>query len=258
VREVKKVIFYLLFELAALYLCACAALFFFQRSLLYFPQPRQVDTPESTMHMAVDDADLVVTVRLRPGPKALIYFGGNADDVSRSLDDFALEFPDYSLYLLHYRTYGGSSGKLSEEANNRDALALYAKVAELHDDITVMGRSLGSGVAIRLASEKPVRHLILVTPYDSIENIAAARYWMFPVRWLILDRYESTRYAPLVNAPTLILAAEHDTVIPRASSNNLYRHFKDGVASMIVVSDVGHNDIETNSSYMKAIHAALR
>ncbi len=239
------------------YLCVCAGMFYFQRSLLYFPQPRLVTSPEATMLLPVHDATLVVTVTRRPGPKALIYFGGNADDVSRSLANLALEFPDVSLYLLHYRGFGGSTGKPTEESNNEDALALYQKVFAQHPDISVIGRSLGSGVAIRLASERQVRHLILVTPYDSIVNIAAQHYAFIPVRWLLLDRYESFRYAPLVTAPTLIVAAEHDTVIPRKNTDNLYRSFQGGIASMVVVSGVGHNDIETNSRYMEAIHGTL-
>ena len=62
------------------------------------------------MPLKVDGADVLVTTRPRPGPNALIYFGGNAEDVGYSLPTVAAAFPDHAIYLLHYRGYGGSSG----------------------------------------------------------------------------------------------------------------------------------------------------
>ena len=93
-----------------------------------------------------------------------------------------------------------------------------------HSQITVIGRSLGSGIATYLASQRPVSRLLLITPYDSIANVAAGRLPMFPVHWLLLDKYESWRYAPQITAPTRILAAEHDDVIPRLHTDALLRH----------------------------------
>src|SRR5690349_18799846 len=91
--------------LAALYLALCAALFVFQRALIYYPQPR-TDASAPLLTLAVDDAQVSVSTRPHTGPKALIYFGGNAEDVSRSLPSFTNAFPDHALYFLHYRGYG--------------------------------------------------------------------------------------------------------------------------------------------------------
>ena len=149
-----------------LYGAACVALFSFQRSLIYFPQPSAFDTPSTTLTLPVPGAELVVSIRPHAGQKALIYFGGNAEDVSSNLSSFSGAFPDYAIYLLHYRGYGGSSGKASEEMLHADAQALFDKVHAQHPNIAVVGRSLGSGVAIRLASQRPVSRLVLVTPFD--------------------------------------------------------------------------------------------
>ena len=110
----------------------------------------------TTLTLAADGAQVLVSVRERSGPNGLLYFGGNAEDVSYNLPSLSTAFSDYAIYLMHYRGYGGSSGKPSEAALVADALALFDKVNTEHQNITVVGRSLGSGVAVHLASLRPV------------------------------------------------------------------------------------------------------
>lgn len=247
----------LLAFVAVAYVGLCVALFLFQGSLIYFPQPRAVTTPQSTMLLPVGDAELVVTVRPRAGPKAIVYFGGNAEDVSRSLASFDMAFPEHALFLLHYRGYGGSTGTPTEQANHRDATALFEKVREQHPDVAIVGRSLGSGVAVRLASQRPASRLILITPYDSVEDIASSEFPYVPVRWLLREKYESGSYAPNVKAPTTIIAAQNDEVIPRASTDKLFARFQKGVASMKVIPETGHNTISASREYLPAFQAGL-
>jgi pimeloyl-ACP methyl ester carboxylesterase len=242
---------------AALYLALCAALFVFQRALIYFPQPRAVDAPGTLLMLPVDEAQVLVSVRPHAGPKALIYFGGNAEDVSRSLPEFDRAFPDHALYLLHYRGYGGSSGSPSEEALARDAMTLFDKVYADHPQIAVVGRSLGSGVAVRLASYRPATRLLLVTPYNSLEELAEHQFRWLPVRWLLKDKFESWRYAAHITVPTHLIAAEHDEVIPGASTRRLYSHFPPGVATLQVIPGTGHNSIGNSPEYLKALEDGL-
>jgi pimeloyl-ACP methyl ester carboxylesterase len=237
----------------AVYVGACALLFAFQRSLLYYPQPSAWGRPETTFTLPVDGAELHVSVRPHEGPKALVYFGGNAEDVSRSLPSLADTFPGHALYLLHYRGYGGSTGEPSEAALHADALALFDKVALVHPDVTVVGRSLGSGVAIRLASERPVSRLVLVTPYDSIEALAAQRFPWLPMRWLLRDTYRSIRHAPSIRVPTLLIAAGNDKVIPLESTERLLAAFPPGVASLVVVHGAGHDSLSSKEAYLEAL-----
>jgi len=169
------------------------------------------------------------------------------------MPSFSAAFPNYAIYLLHYPGYGGSSGSPSETAILADALALFDRVHAEHQNIVVIGRSLGSGVAIRVASLRPVTRLVLVTPFDSLQNVAAQHYPYFPVRWLLRDKFESWRFAPKIVAPTRIIVAEEDEIIPRASTDRLRAHFKDGVVSYVVVPGVGHNTISDSPDYLSLL-----
>jgi pimeloyl-ACP methyl ester carboxylesterase len=251
-----RILFWLVSIALLLYGTACITLFVFQRSLIYAPQPNAFDTPASTRILPVPGADLVVSVRPHTGQKALIYFGGNAEDVSASLASFSSAFPDHALYLLHYRGYGGSSGKASEDALRADALALFDVVYAEHPDIAIVGRSLGTGVAIGLASQRPAARLVLVTPYNSIQEIAAQQFPYFPVSWLLTDKFESWRYAAKIQIPTVLLDAEFDEVIPRASTERLHAAFAKGVASLVIIPGVGHNTISNTALYLDALCAA--
>jgi len=237
----------------AAYLVACAALFFAQRSFIYYPPRQAMLRPPATMTLEVPGATLKVSERPLPGRKALIYLGGNAEDVSASLPLLDGVFPDRALYLLHYRGYAGSSGAPSEDALVGDALLLFDRVAAAHPDITLVGRSLGTGVALQVASRRPVGKLVLVTPFNSLQELAAQQFPYFPVSWLLRDKYESWRYAPQVKAPTLLLAAQHDEIVPAASTRRLLTHFAPNLATLQMVPDAGHNTISATPAYLAAL-----
>jgi pimeloyl-ACP methyl ester carboxylesterase len=240
---------------AIIYVALCVLLFFFQRSLIYYPQPRAKGERSSTMPLSVPGAELVISLRAHEGPNAIVYFGGNGEDVAYNLPDFSSAFPEYALYLMNYRGYGGSTGTPTEQAIHQDAQALFDWVHARHPHVVVMGRSLGSGVAIRLASERPATRLVLITPYSSIVELGARQFPYFPVRWLMQDKYESWRYAPKITVPTLLLAAENDAVIPRASTEDLYSRFNPGVASLQVIPEVGHNTVSNSPLYLTSLRS---
>ena len=247
-----RILLTLLAILAVLYLAACAMVFFQQRSMIYYPQPAGGRSAER-LTLAAEGAQVVVSLRRHDGPKALVYFGGNAEDVSANLPSLPAAFPDHAIYLMHYRGYGGSTGTPSEKALHQDALLLFDRVHAQHPQVTVMGRSLGSGLAVRLASERPVERVILVTPFESLSGLGAALFPHLPVRWLLVDKYESGRHAPRVTAPTLIIAAANDEVIPRWSTEQLLARFSNGVATLKVVAGASHNTISEDPAYWRAL-----
>lgn len=223
----------------AVYAAVCALVFSRQRSMIYFPQAFE----GGTVLALGGGARVGVTLHEQAGPSAVIYFGGNAEAVGYSLPELQAAFPGQSLYLMHYRGYGATPGEPTEAGLFADALALYEHVRAQHPQVTLVGRSLGSGIATRLASVQPIDRLVLVTPYDSMASAASHHFPWLPVRLLLRDRYDSASYAAKVNAPTTILVAERDEVIPRASSEALYRSFRPGLATFHLVPGVGHNDI---------------
>ena len=254
----RKTILALLTLIAVTYIGLCIAVFAVQRSLIYMPQPRALATAVDAEWIEVDDLRVQLSVR-RPagqdGAPALIYFGGNAEDVSLSLEPLARAFPEHALYLLHYRGYGGSEGTPSEAALFADALALHAHVAAAHSRIRVLGRSLGSGVAVYLASQREVEQLVLITPYDSIAAVAAQQFPYLPVDWLLLDRFDSVARAAAVRTPTRILVAERDEVIHPQHSHRLQLAFKPGIAELQVLAGSGHNSISQHPDYWRLLAA---
>ncbi len=187
---------------------------------------------------------------LNQGKKeAILYFGGNAEAVVYSAEDFLSVFPLQTVYLLNYRGYGGSSGQPSEAGIFADALFLFDKVLEKQAIISVIGRSLGSGVATYLASKRPVEKMALISPFDSITSVAQNIYMIFPVFLMLLDKYDSISRVKEIEAKTIILVAEHDEVIPRKHSQRLIDEFPPEQISVKIIADSGHNDISNKVEY---------
>ncbi len=121
--------------IATAYLGLCAWLYLTQRSQIYFPVPEVNPPGAQSIRLAGGDATLKIWVVERPGPRALIYFGGNAEDVSANLPALASALPGYSLYLVNYRGYGGSTGRPSESALVADARTRLRPLANaIHGD----------------------------------------------------------------------------------------------------------------------------
>ena len=184
----------------------------------------------------------------KPAPLVL-YFGGNAEEVSWMLeavgDPSRGETPGAAWLIVNYRGYGASEGSPSERALVSDALALYDHAARLPgvdaDQIVVFGRSLGSGVAVQLVSQRPVRAVILVSPFDSLAAVAKRYYWYLPVDWMLKHRFDSIALAPGLKQPLLCLIAERDEVIPPAHGLRLFEAWG-GPKRKLMLAGAGHND----------------
>ena len=191
---------------------------------------------------------------MNPGrPGAVVYFGGNAERIEFSRDEFAAWFPHHTVYLMAYRGYGASDGTPRESHLYADALALFDHVSSRHSGpIVVVGRSLGSGVASYLASQRPVARLALVTPPDSLANVARMHYPWLPVRKLLKDRYESTRYLAKYRGPVLVIRAGRDQVIPAASTDRLIASLA-APPQVIELPAADHNTIGEDARFGAAL-----
>lgn len=236
----------------SVYAGSCLVFLVFQRSFIYMPTSR-TSAHDATLVLDVADARLQISVQPHDGPRAVVYFGGNAEDVAFAVPELTHAFPDRAVYAMHYRGYSGSSGRPAEAALRRDARALFAMAHARHPDVIAIGRSLGSSLAIQLAAEEPVSRLVLIAPFESILAIAARTAPFLPMRLLLRDRYESWRYAPLVLCPTLILAADRDELVPMDDTRKLLAAFRPGVATLRVIENANHNSLSDGAAFWEAV-----
>ena len=142
----------------------------------------------------------------------ILYFGGNADDATHFVE-YVQELHGYDIIAFNYRSYGASTGTPSEQALFEDALKIYDTYAKGRK-VALVGRSLGSGVATYLASQRVVDGLVLLTPYDSILSIAKLKYPFFPIDLMLKNKFATVEYLPLVKSKIAVIEVENDTVIP--------------------------------------------
>ncbi len=161
----------------------------------------------------------------------------------------------YSVYLVNYRGYGTSEGAPSEAALLSDALAMYDSLVLTHESIFIIGRSLGSGVASYVASERPVKKLVLVTPFDSIQSMAQKQFPFYPMSILLKDKFNSVERAGNIYSDTQILVAEDDKVVRRIHTDKLVESLVNRAPEVVLIQGAGHNDISQYSTYYQSISA---
>jgi len=197
---------------------------------------------------------------LKSGPQLVLYFGGNAEEVSWMIEAVLAEAPGASWLLMDYRGYGQSAGSPSEKALVADALALYDHAVKLPGvdpkRIYAFGRSLGGGVAVALAAKRPLAGLVLVTPFDSLAAVAKRYYWYLPVDWMLKHRFDSIALAPQLKTPLLCLIAERDEVIPAAHGERLCEAWG-GPKKKIVLAAAGHNTTDAQPMFWRSIREFL-
>ena len=244
--------------LSIAYVLMCFLLFFFQRQMIYLPTSEV--SVRDTAYTVLDTGEVNIKVwTLNPGKeKALIYFGGNAENVAYNIGDFRTLFADRTVYLVNYRGYGGSSGSPHEEGLYSDALFAYDHFIQQHSALSVMGRSIGGAVATYLASKRDVDKLILVTPFDSAVSVGKKLYRIFPMDLIVKERLDSAGKADKVTADTLIIVAANDRIIPYENTQNLIDSFKHREVEVVRLSDVGHNTVHHHPDYKKVIASFMR
>jgi pimeloyl-ACP methyl ester carboxylesterase len=242
------------------------ALYLLQDRLLFHPRP----VPETTRELIAQSSPGVESVfigardgaRLHAwylrGSPLILYFGGNAEEVSWMLARAARNAPGTGWLLVDYRGYGSSEGAPSEAALTADGLDWYeyAKEKLAAQNIVLFGRSLGSGVAVQIAAAQPVAGLILVAPYESMVSVGRHHYPFLPVGWMLKHPFDSLRHAPGITAPLLCLVAEHDEIIPVVHSKRLFDAWK-GPKRWVELRGAGHNSTDDAPAFWHAIREFL-
>lgn len=243
---------YLTFALT-FYVGLVALLYFAQRTIQYFPErfrtaPSAAGLPQvEEVTLDTSDGERVIVWHVPPrGDKPVfLYLHGNGASLRWRADRFRDLTADGSgLVALSYRGYGGSSGSPTEEGLINDALATYAFAVARYapERIVLWGESLGSGLAVALAAEKPVARVVLQSPFTSAADVGASRYWFVPVRLLMKDQYRSDLRIGKVTAPVLVLHGERDDIVPITQGERLYELIT-APKRFVRFPGGGHNDL---------------
>jgi len=243
--------------IAATYFLGGLLLFFFQRNLIYFPTSK-IDHDFNELILENDEQKIRVISLNEGNESAILYFGGNAESMAFTAMEFHARLPSFSIYLMNYRGYGGSSGYPEEDGLYADALQLYDSLRSMYNDVFVVGRSLGSGVATYVASQRPVSRLVLVTPFDSVENVAQEQFPFYPIWILLKDKFDSASRAKAIDSKVLILSADGDRVISKKRTDNLAASLSRVQLTQVVINNSGHNSLSENNKFYNAIHQFLQ
>lgn len=247
-----------------------AVLYTMQDSLIFLPPPAPAMAPRAAhveaVRVPVGDglvlsgwlagASAPVSGRRMP---LVIYFGGNAEEVSYMAGMASNVAP--ALFLaVNYRGYGGNPGSPGERALFADALALYDWAVARPDidpgRVVLMGRSLGSGVAVHVAAERKPAGVVLVTPYDSIRDVAQSMYPTVPVSALLRHPFDSLARAPAIDTPMLALVAGRDQVIPSHHARRLFEAWR-GPKRWREIAAADHDSISSAPDYWASIREFL-
>jgi pimeloyl-ACP methyl ester carboxylesterase len=253
--------------LVAIYIGICTLLYVKQDSLLFHPQPsnRQelaeilsenpgFDTVAFVMSDGNRTYGFVSKDTASTKRPLVLYFGGNAEEVSH-LAEKKNYFPGSKLVLVNYRSFGLSQGAISEKTMFSDALEIYDQLAADPkidpSHIIVIGRSIGTGVATYLSSQRKTSGTVLITPYESMIAVASEKYPFVPIALLIKHPFKSKTYAAAISSPMLSLISKNDQVIPPVHAYNLVKAWKGKTAVLEVNED--HNSIMDNEEVWKTI-----
>ena len=241
-------------------------LYFFQDKMIFFPQATPAQSKEQFVDyaMTLEHEGILLQGWYVPGKLSsirplIVYYGGNAEEVSGNLWDLP-RFKAGGFLFMNYRGYGGSGGKPSQEALCRDALfildTLIAREKISMDHVVLMGRSLGSGVAVHVAAHRKVGRVILITPFDSLLNVARHHYPILPVKFLLKHPFDSAALAPQISLPALVIMGDQDDIIPNKFSEQLAQRWG-GPVETVVIKGRGHNDIQLDARFWQAINTFL-
>jgi fermentation-respiration switch protein FrsA (DUF1100 family) len=247
-----------------LYIGLAAVLYFTQRSLMYFPEtihtaPAQAGLAEAEeVPLTASDGQHIIAWHVPPrdGKPVILYFHGNGGALRYRVERFKKLIADgIGLVALEYRGYGGSSGSPSEAGLIADADAAYAFAAARYSvqHLVLWGESLGTGIAVALAAQKPVGRVILEAPFTSAVAVGARQYWYLPVRLLMKDQFRSDERIGKVTAPLLILHGAQDRTVPYAMGEHMF-DLANQPKHIVRFLDGGHEDLDANG----ALHAVGR
>ncbi len=250
-------IFSLVVGLVIIYAVILATSFIRQRSLMYVPNfPNRAAPPapadvglEMEVVYATTQDGLSLLAWFAPPSTAMpvvVVFHGNAGNLSyRAFIADVFIKKGYGVYLAEYRGYGGNGGTPTETgfyADGRAAIKWIREKGYKDSETIIYGESIGTGVAVQMATEFKPRLLILQSAYSSFAEVAKTRFWFLPVDLMLFDRFDSDKKIGQVSAPVLIIHGEVDNIIPIGLAKTLYEATNEP-KTFIALPEASHNDV---------------
>jgi len=262
--KIKKAVLFLL----SAYLLISAMLYLLQEKLIFLPSKLPADyaysftQPFEEIFIAAADGAVLNGIHFKQEQPegAIIYYHGNAGDLAR-WGNIALFFVEknYDVIIMDYRTYGKSTGKLSEEALYSDGQLFYEYALEHYEEsaITLYGRSLGTGIATRVASQNKPFRLILETPFYSLLDLGKSRFPYLPVQWFLKYPLKTYEYISDVSCPIAFFHGTEDRVVPYNSGLRLFNSVSVNKNSFFTIKGGQHNNLKEFQVYRDGIQEVL-
>ncbi|MBQ4819118.1 alpha/beta hydrolase [Aquimarina sp. MMG016] len=263
-HKLKKILFYaiILYGLIALFL------YMFQEKILFQPEDLPANykfqfdhTFEEFFIETDDDARLNAIHFKNKNPKdVILYFHGNKGNLKRwgRITSFFAN-KQYDVIVMDYRGYGKSKGTISESNLYSDAQLFYEYTLKHYseDQIVLYGRSLGTGLATKVASENSPRHLILETPYYNMTDVVQRWLPVFPINYVLNYKFPSDEFIQKVKCQITIYHGTIDGVVAYKSGKRLFKSIPIPNKEMITVEGGSHNDLIKFDEYLNTIDAVL-
>ncbi|PVW13841.1 alpha/beta hydrolase [Marixanthomonas spongiae] len=191
----------------------------------------------------------------------MLYFHGNAGNLDSwgDITSFFTQF-EYDVLVMDYRTYGKSTGNLSEKTLYKDAQLFYDYLLKQYaeDEITVYGRSLGTALAAYVAANNHPKKLILETPFYAMADLAKKRFPILPVKQLLRYKFPTNTFLKKTSCPVVIFHGTEDGVVPYSSGKKLAKEVSIERLDFITLPQGDHNNLIEFKAYRKGIAKALQ
>lgn len=260
-RRVKRAILLI----AAIYTVGGALLYFIQDFILFHPKPLSkehkfsFEQPFKEVNIPFEKNNLSIVKFSTANPKGVVlFYHGNMENVEhyKKYPPFFLR-NGYNLWMIDYPGFGKTTGKLTENSMKEQAILMYdmASKETKSDNIILYGKSMGTGVASFVASNRKCKELILETPYYSIPALAKHYFPIYPVTLLVKYSFTVHEYLRKVQAPVTVFHGTKDEVVPYKHSEWLKEQNKN--LDLITIENGRHNNLSDFDLFQKKIDSLL-
>ena len=247
--------------------------YFMQSSLIFYPNMpgRYLTATPENIGLTYQNVEFVTEDNIKlhgwfiPNKNAtgtVLFFHGNAGNISHRLDSIAiLNGLELNVFIIDYRGYGQSEGKITEQGTYRDAEAAWNYLIDnqgiSEKQIIIFGRSLGASIAAWLASQHTPAALIIESGFTSVPSIGRRLYPFLPIRWLTRIKYDTKQYVKNISCPVMVAHSKNDEIIPYEEGREIFQAAPE--PKQFLEMQGGHNDgfIVSGTAYVKGLKSFI-